>query len=103
MGLATGCPGSGSRAAWQPPTRTALHAAATHAVPSPHLSPTSPGLPRPVNTPRTTLRTSHTSQKCPFEAIMIINLPKDLSKETTHRYGPNSFKLHRCEHWRVHV
>lgn len=26
---------------------------------------------------------------------MIINLPKDLEKETTHRYGPNSFKLHR--------
>ena len=35
-------------------------------------------------------------QKCPFEAIMIINLPKDLEKETTHRYGPNTFKLHRC-------
>jgi translation initiation factor RLI1 len=35
-------------------------------------------------------------QKCPFDAIMIINLPKDLEKETTHRYGPNSFKLHRC-------
>jgi len=34
-------------------------------------------------------------QKCPFEAIMIINLPKNLEKETTHRYGPNSFKLHR--------
>jgi len=34
-------------------------------------------------------------QKCPFEAIMIINLPKDLDKDTTHRYGPNSFKLHR--------
>lgn len=34
-------------------------------------------------------------QKCPFEAIMIINLPKDLEKETTHRYGPNAFKLHR--------
>ena len=28
---------------------------------------------------------------------MIINLPKDLEKDTTHRYGPNSFKLHRCE------
>ena len=35
-------------------------------------------------------------QKCPFDAIMIINLPKNLEKETTHRYGPNSFKLHRC-------
>ncbi|KAL4429831.1 hypothetical protein ABPG77_010948 [Micractinium sp. CCAP 211/92] len=34
-------------------------------------------------------------KKCPFDAIMIINLPKDLEKETTHRYGPNSFKLHR--------
>jgi ATP-binding cassette subfamily E protein 1 len=34
-------------------------------------------------------------KKCPFEAIAIINLPKDLSKNTTHRYGPNSFKLHR--------
>eukprot|EP00955_Chlamydomonas_euryale_P116793 366440-Chlamydomonas_euryale.AAC.2 len=36
------------------------------------------------------------SQKCPFDAIMIINLPRDLEKETTHRYGPNTFKLHRC-------
>lgn len=35
------------------------------------------------------------AQKCPFEAINIINLPKNLEKETTHRYGPNSFKLHR--------
>ena len=35
------------------------------------------------------------AQKCPFDAIMIINLPKNLEKETTHRYGPNSFKLHR--------
>ena len=26
---------------------------------------------------------------------MIINLPKNLESETTHRYGPNSFKLHR--------
>mmetsp|Transcript_51396 Transcript_51396/g.164323 ORF Transcript_51396/g.164323 Transcript_51396/m.164323 type:complete len:614 (+) Transcript_51396:25-1866(+) len=34
-------------------------------------------------------------KKCPFDAIMIINLPKSLVKETTHRYGPNSFKLHR--------
>jgi ATP-binding cassette subfamily E protein 1 len=35
------------------------------------------------------------AQKCPFEAIAIINLPKDLERETTHRYGPNAFKLHR--------
>ena len=34
-------------------------------------------------------------RKCPFEAVQIINLPKNLEKETTHRYGPNSFKLHR--------
>jgi ATP-binding cassette subfamily E protein 1 len=34
-------------------------------------------------------------KKCPFEAITIINLPKDLERNTTHRYGPNSFKLHR--------
>ena len=34
-------------------------------------------------------------KKCPFEAISIINLPKDLERNTTHRYGPNSFKLHR--------
>jgi ATP-binding cassette subfamily E protein 1 len=34
-------------------------------------------------------------KKCPFEAIAIIRLPKNLEKETTHRYGPNSFKLHR--------
>jgi ATP-binding cassette, sub-family E, member 1 len=34
-------------------------------------------------------------KKCPFEAISIINLPKNLARETTHRYGPNSFKLHR--------
>lgn len=34
-------------------------------------------------------------QKCPFDAILIINLPRNLAKETTHRYGVNSFKLHR--------
>jgi len=34
-------------------------------------------------------------KKCPFEAISIINLPKNLEKDTTHRYGPNTFKLHR--------
>lgn len=34
-------------------------------------------------------------KKCPFDAIQIINLPKELDKETIHRYGPNSFKLHR--------
>mmetsp|Transcript_40710 Transcript_40710/g.53621 ORF Transcript_40710/g.53621 Transcript_40710/m.53621 type:complete len:630 (+) Transcript_40710:75-1964(+) len=34
-------------------------------------------------------------KKCPFEAVSIINLPKNLEQNTTHRYGPNSFKLHR--------
>lgn len=34
-------------------------------------------------------------QKCPFEAISIINLPSNLERETTHRYSANSFKLHR--------
>lgn len=34
-------------------------------------------------------------KKCPMEALEIINLPKNLEKETTHRYGPNQFKLHR--------
>jgi ATP-binding cassette subfamily E protein 1 len=34
-------------------------------------------------------------KKCPFEAIKIINLPHSLEKETTHRFGSNSFKLHR--------
>eukprot|EP00916_Digyalum_oweni_P000081 GHVL01000106.1.p1 GENE.GHVL01000106.1~~GHVL01000106.1.p1 ORF type:complete len:633 (-),score=76.63 GHVL01000106.1:406-2241(-) len=35
------------------------------------------------------------TKKCPMEAITIINLPKDLGSETTHRFGPNTFKLHR--------
>jgi len=34
-------------------------------------------------------------KKCPFQAIKIINVPKNLEKSTTHRYGKNSFKLHR--------
>lgn len=34
-------------------------------------------------------------KKCPFEAIQIINLVKDMASEVAHRYGPNSFKLHR--------
>lgn len=34
-------------------------------------------------------------KKCPFDAISIINLPSNLEKDTTHRFGPNSFKLHR--------
>lgn len=34
-------------------------------------------------------------KKCPFGAISIINLPTNLEKDTVHRYGENSFKLHR--------
>jgi len=34
-------------------------------------------------------------KKCPFNAIEIINIPKQLEHETVHRYGENSFKLHR--------
>jgi len=34
-------------------------------------------------------------KKCPMEAIAIINLPKNLERSTTHRYGANTFKLHR--------
>ncbi|GJW41224.1 hypothetical protein Tco_0067069 [Tanacetum coccineum] len=32
--------------------------------------------------------------KCPFDAIEIINIPKVLEKDTTHRHGVNTFKLH---------
>ncbi|KAJ2718821.1 Fe-S cluster-binding ribosome biosynthesis protein [Coemansia sp. Benny D115] len=34
-------------------------------------------------------------KKCPFGAIDIINVPSSLESQTTHRYGANSFKLHR--------
>ncbi len=34
-------------------------------------------------------------KKCPFNAIKIINLPKNLDADTIHRYSANSFKLHR--------
>lgn len=35
-------------------------------------------------------------KKCnPWNAIKIINLPQSLDTQVTHRYGPNSFKLHR--------
>jgi ATP-binding cassette subfamily E protein 1 len=34
-------------------------------------------------------------KKCPFEAVTIINLPKNLNSNMTHRYSANSFKLHR--------
>ena len=34
-------------------------------------------------------------KRCPMDAIKIINLPKNLDKNTTHRFHGNSFKLHR--------
>jgi len=34
-------------------------------------------------------------KRCPYVAIQIINLPKGLENQVTHRYGANSFKLHR--------
>jgi ATP-binding cassette, sub-family E, member 1 len=34
-------------------------------------------------------------KKCPFEAIKIVNLPKGLFQDVTHRYGANTFKLHK--------
>jgi len=35
------------------------------------------------------------TKRCPFDAITIINLPKDLGSESMHRFSANSFKLHR--------
>ena len=34
-------------------------------------------------------------KKCPYDAIIIINLPEDFEAEVSHRYGVNSFKLHK--------
>ena len=34
-------------------------------------------------------------KRCPYGAIKIINLPKGLESQVTHRYGQNTFKLHR--------
>ena len=32
---------------------------------------------------------------CPYKAIQIVQLPRSLDNETTHRFGRNGFKLHR--------
>jgi len=32
---------------------------------------------------------------CPFEAIYIVNMPRELEEEAVHRYGVNRFKLYR--------
>jgi ATP-binding cassette subfamily E protein 1 len=34
-------------------------------------------------------------KKCPFSAISIVNLPDELEKDTSHRFGENTFKLFR--------
>lgn len=34
-------------------------------------------------------------KKCPFNSISIVNLPNELEKECSHRFGPNTFKLYR--------
>ena len=33
-------------------------------------------------------------EKCPFDAISIINLPQELEEDPTHRYGENAFALY---------
>ncbi len=34
-------------------------------------------------------------KKCPFGAIHVVNLPEELEKDVSHRYGPNRFILYR--------
>ena len=34
-------------------------------------------------------------KKCPFNAVSIVNLPDELEKDCSHRFGPNTFKLFR--------
>jgi len=34
-------------------------------------------------------------KKCPFQAISIVNLPDELDKDCSHRFGENAFKLFR--------
>jgi ATP-binding cassette subfamily E protein 1 len=34
-------------------------------------------------------------KKCPFKAISIVNLPDELERESSHRFGENTFKLYR--------
>ncbi|CAB9525226.1 sub-family E member 1 [Seminavis robusta] len=33
-------------------------------------------------------------KQCPGDAVSVVKLPTNLTTNTTHRYGPNSFKLH---------
>ena len=38
---------------------------------------------------------AESTDRCPFEAIQILNLPTNLETHVTHRYAANAFKLHR--------
>ena len=38
-------------------------------------------------------------KKCPFKAISIVNLPDELEKDCSHRFGENAFK--RCGRFRT--
>eukprot|EP01029_Cantina_marsupialis_P002638 TRINITY_DN124_c0_g1_i2.p1 TRINITY_DN124_c0_g1~~TRINITY_DN124_c0_g1_i2.p1 ORF type:complete len:378 (+),score=133.38 TRINITY_DN124_c0_g1_i2:31-1164(+) len=40
-------------------------------------------------------------KQCEFDALKIINLPKNLESQTSHRYSANGFKLHRLPMPRV--
>lgn len=33
-------------------------------------------------------------KQCPGDAVSVVKLPSNLTTDTTHRYGPNSFKIH---------
>ena len=35
------------------------------------------------------------AKRCPGGAVRVVNLPHSLAAAVTHRFGPNSFKLHR--------
>ena len=35
------------------------------------------------------------AKRCPSNAVRIVHVPHSLAPNTTHRYGPNAFKLHR--------
>lgn len=35
------------------------------------------------------------TKKCPFNAVSIVNLPDELEKDCSHRFGPNTFKFFR--------
>lgn len=39
---------------------------------------------------------ARSTRRCPFGAISVFNLPKGMNQHTSHRYGENAFKLHRC-------